>query len=110
MLHLLLHDHRGSLHNHGCSYVVVVEKDAIFQRLVEDGFAEQTGAILVTAKGMPDMATRAFLHSLCTALPALQQFAGAHDRMHIAVSQSMQRLAGALLFCSPCAVRCPRCS
>lgn len=55
---------------------MVVEKDAVFQRLVEDGFAEQTGAILVTAKGMPDMATRAFLHSLCTALPHLQQFAG----------------------------------
>ena len=32
--------------------------------------------ILVTAKGMPDMATRAFLHSLCTALPHLQQFGG----------------------------------
>ncbi len=59
-----------------CSYVVVVEKDAVFQRLVEDGFAEQTGTILVTAKGMPDMATRAFLHFLCTALPHLQQFAG----------------------------------
>ena len=63
-------------HCRSCSYVVVVEKDAVFQRLAEDGFAEETGAILVTAKGMPDMATRAFLHSLCTALPHLQQFGG----------------------------------
>lgn len=63
----------------GCRFVIVVEKDAIFQRLVEDGFAENTESILVTAKGMPDMATRAFLHSLCSALPHLQQFAGARN-------------------------------
>ena len=60
-----------------CRFVVIVEKDAVFQRLVEDGFAEHLGAILVTAKGMPDMATRAFLHCLCRALPHLEQFAGA---------------------------------
>ena len=59
-----------------CRFVVIVEKDAVFQRLVEDGFAEHLSAILVTAKGMPDMATRAFLHCLCRALPHLVQFAG----------------------------------
>lgn len=62
-----------------CRFVVIVEKDAVFQRLVEDGFAEHLGAILVTAKGMPDMATRAFLHCLCRALPHLKQFAGAES-------------------------------
>lgn len=63
---------------HACAsrYVIVIEKDAIFQRLVDDGFAELVGAILVTAKGMPDMATRAFLHTLTMALPFLKPFAG----------------------------------
>ncbi len=55
---------------------MVVEKDAIFQRLVDDGFAEHIGGILVTAKGMPDMATRAFLHALTQALPHLTPIAG----------------------------------
>jgi DNA topoisomerase VI subunit A len=30
----------------------------------------------LTAKGMPDMATRSFLHALCTALPHLHPVAG----------------------------------
>lgn len=68
----------SAIEEHACAsrYVIVIEKDAIFQRLVDDGFAELVGAILVTAKGMPDMATRAFLHSLTTALPFLKPFAG----------------------------------
>lgn len=56
--------------------VVVIEKDAIFQRLVDDGFAEQTRSILVTAKGVPDRATRAFLHALTTCVPHLCPMAG----------------------------------
>ena len=81
--------------------MVVVEKDAVFQRLVEDGFAEQTGAILITAKGMPDMATRTFLHYLCTALPHLQQFAG-ENRPHGVTSTivTLCWLSGNLL-CDP---------
>lgn len=55
---------------------MVIEKDAIFQRLVEDGFAEHVRGILVTAKGMPDRATRAFLQALTTALPHLRPVAG----------------------------------
>jgi meiotic recombination protein SPO11 len=39
----------------------VVEKDAIFQRLSEDRLADRLPMVLVTAKGMPDLATRAFL-------------------------------------------------
>ena len=68
--------------------MVIVEKDAVFQRLVEDGFAEQTGTILVTAKGMPDMATRVFLHFLCTALPHLHQFAGGSGLPAVTLTQS----------------------
>ena len=54
-----------------CRYLVVVEKDAVFQRLVDDNFAELADCILVTAKGMPDMATRAFVHALLQAVPRL---------------------------------------
>jgi hypothetical protein len=34
------------------------------QRLVEDGLAEALPCVLLTAKGMPDLATRVFLHKL----------------------------------------------
>ncbi|MFN3803621.1 MAG: DNA topoisomerase IV subunit A [Pyrobaculum sp.] len=46
------------------AYVLVVEKDAIFQRLVREKFWSQENAILVTAKGMPDRATRRFVRRL----------------------------------------------
>lgn len=52
-------------------FLVVVEKDAVFQRLVDEGFAAATGSILVTAKGMPDLATRAFLQALMASAPHL---------------------------------------
>lgn len=42
-------------------YILVVEKDCIFQRLVQDKLHERLPMVLVTAKGMPDLATRAFL-------------------------------------------------
>lgn len=46
------------------NYVLVVEKDAIFQRLVREKFWSQEGAILITAKGMPDRTTRRFVRRL----------------------------------------------
>lgn len=55
-------------------YILVIEKDAIFQRLSEDRLYDKLPCILITAKGMPDLATRVFLHRLhCTAptLPML---------------------------------------
>eukprot|EP00899_Mesostigma_viride_P018150 jgi/Mesvir1/26336/Mv22513-RA.2 len=54
--------------------VLVVEKDAVFQRLVEDKFHNSLPSILVTAKGFPDLATRALLariHALFPHLPLL---------------------------------------
>ncbi|OEL19619.1 Meiotic recombination protein SPO11-2 [Dichanthelium oligosanthes] len=49
-------------------YIIVVEKDAIFQRLAEDRLYNQLPCILITAKGYPDIATRnpAGLAILCT--------------------------------------------
>lgn len=46
------------------SYVLVVEKDAIFQRLNREGFWNRENAILITARGMPDRATRKFVRRL----------------------------------------------
>ena len=45
--------------------VVVVEKEGVFQRLVEDNFYDDAyPCVLVTAMGVPDLATRAFVHRL----------------------------------------------
>ena len=44
--------------------VVVVEKDGIFRRLVEDRFFERYPCVLVTGMGVPDIATRALVHKL----------------------------------------------
>ncbi|XP_058086509.1 meiotic recombination protein SPO11-2 [Magnolia sinica] len=52
-------------------YIIVVEKDAIFQRLAEDCIFNQVPSILITAKGYPDIATRFLLHRLSTEFPEL---------------------------------------
>eukprot|EP00698_Gefionella_okellyi_P024931 TRINITY_DN8953_c0_g1_i2.p1 TRINITY_DN8953_c0_g1~~TRINITY_DN8953_c0_g1_i2.p1 ORF type:complete len:383 (+),score=38.44 TRINITY_DN8953_c0_g1_i2:56-1204(+) len=49
-------------------YIIVIEKDGIFERLMEDRFFEQVPAILITAKGFPDMATRWMLRFLSDTL------------------------------------------
>ncbi|GMH33661.1 hypothetical protein BSKO_01495 [Bryopsis sp. KO-2023] len=55
-------------------YILIVEKDAIFQRLTEDRFFDSLPCVLVTAKGMPDLATRIFLMKLHRSYPLLQTF------------------------------------
>ncbi|KAM5572356.1 hypothetical protein ABKV19_012429 [Rosa sericea] len=52
-------------------YIIVVEKHAIYQRLVEDHVFNQIPSILITAKGYPDIATRLLLHRLSRAFPDL---------------------------------------
>lgn len=49
-------------------YVLVIEKDAVFERLVSEKCFERLPAVLVTARGFPDIATRKFLHLLKTSL------------------------------------------
>ncbi|KAK1272762.1 Meiotic recombination protein SPO11-2 [Acorus gramineus] len=56
-------------------YIIVVEKDAIFQRLAEDRIFNYIPSILITAKGYPDLATRFFLHRLSKTFPNLPIFA-----------------------------------
>ncbi len=41
-----------------CSVILVIEKDAVFQRLMEDSFPSLVPSVMVTGRGMPDMATR----------------------------------------------------
>ena len=47
-----------------CSYLLVVEKDAVFQRLAEDRAWSSLPLVLITARGMPDLATRALAAKL----------------------------------------------
>lgn len=56
-------------------YILVIEKDAIFQRLLEDRYFLKVPCILMTAKGYPDLASRALLHRLHQELPSLSIFA-----------------------------------
>ncbi|MCO5611540.1 hypothetical protein L7F22_065793 [Adiantum nelumboides] len=52
-------------------YILIVEKDAIFQRLQEDRFYQSMPCIIVTARGYPDLASRVFLHHLRCSFPLL---------------------------------------
>ncbi|KAF8066174.1 SPO11-2 [Scenedesmus sp. PABB004] len=51
----------------GARFVLVVEKDAVFARLVEDRLHEALPCVLLTGRGMPDLASRAFLAALVAA-------------------------------------------
>ncbi|CAA7053829.1 unnamed protein product [Microthlaspi erraticum] len=50
-------------------YIIVVEKHAIFHRLVEDRVFNHIPCVFITAKGYPDIATRFFLHRMSTTFP-----------------------------------------
>uniref|UniRef100_J3MQI6 Meiotic recombination protein SPO11-2 n=1 Tax=Oryza brachyantha TaxID=4533 RepID=J3MQI6_ORYBR len=56
-------------------YLILVEKDAIFQRLAEDRIYNHLPSILITAKGYPDLATRFILHRLSLTFPNMPIFA-----------------------------------
>ncbi|NPA86386.1 MAG: DNA topoisomerase IV subunit A [Candidatus Diapherotrites archaeon] len=45
-------------------FVLVIEKAAVWTRFHEDRFWDEHNAIIVTAEGMPDRATRRFIHRL----------------------------------------------
>jgi meiotic recombination protein SPO11 len=45
-------------------FVLLIEKDAVFNRLAEDKFFDYLPSIIITAKGQPDLATRAFVKRL----------------------------------------------
>ncbi|XP_020553942.1 meiotic recombination protein SPO11-1 isoform X2 [Sesamum indicum] len=49
-------------------YILVVEKESVFQRLSNDQFCRQNRCIIVTGKGYPDVPTRRFLRLLIETL------------------------------------------
>lgn len=59
----------------GTTAIVVVEKEGIFHRLVEDGADATLGILLVTGCGMPDIATRSLLNVIVQQHPRLRVLA-----------------------------------
>ncbi|KAL8469718.1 hypothetical protein ACS0TY_032529 [Phlomoides rotata] len=45
-------------------YIIIVEKESVFQRLANDQFCRQNRCIVITGRGYPDVSTRRFLHLL----------------------------------------------
>ncbi|KAL5700015.1 hypothetical protein ACHQM5_025520 [Ranunculus cassubicifolius] len=45
-------------------YILVVEKEAVFQRLANDNFCDTHRCIVITGRGYPDVSTRRFLRLL----------------------------------------------
>lgn len=48
------------------NFVLVIEKDSIFQRLLRENCAGLNKCILITGKGYPDIPTRMLVHLLST--------------------------------------------
>lgn len=53
------------------NYILVVEKEAVFHRLCDERVFDRLPLLLLTARGMPDLASRAALHRLSALLPRL---------------------------------------
>ncbi|KAA8523554.1 hypothetical protein F0562_009977 [Nyssa sinensis] len=45
-------------------YILIVEKESVFQRLADDCFCNRNRCIVITGRGYPDVPTRRFLHLL----------------------------------------------
>ncbi|MQM13410.1 hypothetical protein Taro_046335, partial [Colocasia esculenta] len=45
-------------------YILVVEKESVFQRLANDGFCRKNHCVVITGRGYPDVSTRRFLRYL----------------------------------------------
>jgi meiotic recombination protein SPO11 len=51
------------------NFILVVEKHAVFNRLLQEGCCERLNAVMLTARGQPDLATRGLLARLHALLP-----------------------------------------
>ncbi|KAL2944934.1 Meiotic recombination protein SPO11-1 [Bienertia sinuspersici] len=49
-------------------YILVVEKESVFQRLANDKYCSVNRCIIITGRGYPDIPTRRFLRLLCEKL------------------------------------------
>ncbi|KAL4974390.1 Spo11/DNA topoisomerase VI subunit A [Aspergillus desertorum] len=55
------------------NWIMIIEKEAVFRRLVRNNFHTQAAAgkgILITGKGYPDLATRSFLRKIYQSVPS----------------------------------------
>jgi DNA topoisomerase-6 subunit A len=52
------------LENQGAEYILVIEKDAVWQRLNEDKFWKKQNCLIITGKGQPDRGTRRIVNRL----------------------------------------------
>ena len=50
-------------------HILVVEKDAVFNRLLQEDACRRLDAVMLTARGQPDVASRALLSKLAALLP-----------------------------------------
>lgn len=60
---------KGSVYQSDAVIILIIEKESIFQQLMEQQLFRKVPTILVTGKGYPDLATRAFIHNLHEAFP-----------------------------------------
>ena len=49
-----------------CDFILIVEKDAVFNKLIQERIWERYPCVVVTARGFPDLPTRAFLNRLAS--------------------------------------------
>lgn len=56
----------------GASTLVIVEKDSVFQRLVDTDAVRRLPCVLVTGRGVPDVATRCFVKLATLLYPSLR--------------------------------------
>jgi meiotic recombination protein SPO11 len=70
------------------TFVLIVEKDAIFCRLVDDGFHMRHNALILTGIGYPDVSTRLLVHTIAAAsnVPILALTDGDPAGLHIAAT------------------------
>lgn len=60
-------------------FVLVVEKETVFRRLVAERIWELVPCVLITGRGQPDHATRAVLHQIVQIIPKQTQVVGLVD-------------------------------
>lgn len=58
--------------SHDAEYLLIVEKFAIYQQLVQVRFWQRLPCIIMTGKGYPDIATQCFLRSFTNTFPAIK--------------------------------------
>jgi hypothetical protein len=89
----------------GTRAVLIVEKEAVFQRLVDSRAWAHAPFVLLTGRGMPDVATRCVVKLLCAALPS----AALRRPCRLQPQRRRDPRAVSLRWAARRALRCERC-